>query len=184
MNLKGKATLLRAPGPQDAELLNRWANDGDLWHWLIGWHFPYSMASTRQWIDRPAGTDRSVWCVEGEGVGLAGTITLDGIDWKNRSAILSMMVGDPAARGTGLALDASVALLRYAFEELGLNRIEGHVLAYNERSLGLYEGKVGFRREGVRRQAVHKGGQFHDVVVLGMTAADYRQRKASNPAWA
>lgn len=184
MDIKGRLVTLRAPEPADVPLLNQWANDPELWQWLAGWHFPYSLQSTDAWVkDRETDARHQVWCMDAPGVGLLGTGSLEAIDWKNRSAVLGMMIGSPAARGKGYALDATHAILRFAFDELGLNRIEGHILAYNERSLGLYEGKVGFRREGVRREAYHKGGRFHDAVIVGMTETDYRERVAASGYW-
>ena len=49
--------------------------------------------------------------------------------------------------GKGLMTAATRACIAYAFEELGLNRVEAHVLDDNERSLRVLE-KLGFRREG------------------------------------
>lgn len=185
MHIKGKFVTLRAPEPRDAPLLNEWSNDPALWHWLGGWHFPYSMRSTETWIDDRGKSDlgHQVWCIDAPDVGLLGTATLDQIDWKNRSAIHALMIGGTGARGKGYALDAAQAVLRYAFDELGLNRIEGHVLTYNDRSIGLYEGKIGFQREGIRREAYFKGGRFQDAIVYGMTAADYRRLQATQPYW-
>lgn len=184
MNIQGKHVVLRAPEPSDLALLNSWANDPELWHWLAGWHFPYSMRSTAQWIEDQAGHDpkHQVWAIDAD-VGLVGTGTLDALDWKNRNAILSMMIGNPAARGKGYALDATQAILRLAFDELGMHRIEGHVLAYNGRSIAMYESKVGFIREGMRREVYFKGGKYHDAIVYGMTEPEYRRIQAANPYW-
>ena len=45
--------------------------------------------------------------------------------------------------------------LRYAFEELRLNRVNGSALEYNEASLRVCE-KVGFKVEGIQRSRLQK----------------------------
>ena len=50
MNITGRYVLLRAPEMEDVQILNRWANDPDIWRLLGGWHFPYSRLSTEKWI--------------------------------------------------------------------------------------------------------------------------------------
>ena len=61
---------------------------------------------------------------------------------------------------------------KYAFEELRLNRINGSALSYNAPSLHVTQ-KVGFKQEGIARQAVYKNGEFVDVVQLGILKSDY-----------
>lgn len=185
MNLKGKLVTLRAPEPRDAERLNQWANDTELWQWLGGWHFPYPMRSTERWIEQRAEPDRSYqcWAIDTADHGIVGTVSLEAIDWKNRLAVLNIFLGDTDTRGKGYALDATQALLRFAFEELGMNRIEGQALAFNVRSVGLYKDKLGFTQEGVRRQAFYKAGRFHDSVLLALTREDYLRLVRESPHW-
>jgi RimJ/RimL family protein N-acetyltransferase len=178
--IRGKMVSLRAPEPRDVPQLNAWANDPGLWRNLTGWHFPYSMASTERWVETPRAptSAHQVWCIEAPGAGFIGTGSLSGLDWKNRNATIGLLVGSEANRGTGLAVDASFALMRYAFDELGLNRLEAPVLAYNERSLRMFTQKLGFRQEGIRQQAHFREGRFHDEVLLGLLAEDYRANLA------
>lgn len=185
MHVKGKLVTLRAPEPSDLPLLNQWANDPDLWHYLVGWHFPYSMASTARWIEARSEPNQTlqVWCIDTPDAGVVGTTTLENIDWKNRSCNLGMAIGSPKARGKGYALDAAFATLRFAFDEMGMNRIEGFVLDYNEASSRMFSGKVGFVEEGRRRQAIFKGGTFHDLIVYGMTRDAYSKLKSVKDHW-
>ncbi|HHG83279.1 MAG TPA: N-acetyltransferase, partial [Bacteroidetes bacterium] len=59
--------------------------------------------------------------------------------------------------GKGLMREAVLAMIRYGFEEIGLNRIVGLVATENRRSLSLLQ-KLGFETEGYLRQ----GGWFRD----------------------
>jgi RimJ/RimL family protein N-acetyltransferase len=99
-----------------------------------------------------------------------GTIGLSRIDLVNRRAEYGVLIGEPGARGKGLAAEASRLLLAYAFETLGLRRVYLHVLARNADALRLYR-RVGFQPEGVLRQHVRKGDDFLDVAVMAALEA-------------
>ena len=78
---------------------------------------------------------------------IIGHIALNNIDFKNCSATLSkVLVGDPQMRGQGLGPKIIKKLLKKAFEDLGLHRIELGVFAFNK-SIKSYK-KIGFIKEG------------------------------------
>ena len=67
---------------------------------------------------------------------IIGHIALNNIDFKNCSATLSkVLVGDPQMRGQGLGPKIIKKLLKKAFEDLGLHRIELGVLPLINRLL-------------------------------------------------
>ena len=73
--------------------------------------------------------------------------------------------------GNGLMTAATRLCIGYAFEELGINRVEAHVLDDNERSLRVLE-KLGFRREGLLREYEVVRGEARDFWVLGLLRSD------------
>jgi RimJ/RimL family protein N-acetyltransferase len=76
-------------------------------------------------------------------------------------------------RGRGLMTEALVVLSRWAFDEVGLRRLELRVDPRNTASRRLGE-RAGFRVEGTLRQrSLHRGRPVDDVV-LGLLAADQR----------
>jgi RimJ/RimL family protein N-acetyltransferase len=91
---------------------------------------------------------------------------------------------DPSARGRGLGGEAAELLLRFAFDEIGLHRVELRVFAFNEPALRLYR-RLGFREEGRRRELLFRDGQFHDDIVMAMLADEYRRRPGVErpPGW-
>lgn len=175
MNIKGKFVTLRAPEMSDVPKLHSWSNDPEIWAMLGGWHFPFSSRSTDEWVSRRNDSNLTdhVFCIETPDEGLVGTANLINIDWKNRNAFHGMMIGERNLRGRGVALDALFALMRYAFLELGLNRLDGDMISYNERSLKFYIEKGGWKHEGVKRDWYWRGGRFHDKIVVGITRGDY-----------
>ena len=77
------------------------------------------------------------------------------------------------SRGRGLMTEALLALCRWAFEDLGLRRLELLVDPRNDASRRLGE-RAGFRVEGTLRQrSLHRGVPVDDVV-LGLLSTDSR----------
>lgn len=185
MNIQGKIVTLRAPELRDIPQLHQWSNDPEIWNMLGGWHFPFSSRSTESWVSsRKDGnlTDHT-FCIETPDEGLIGTANIVNIDWKNRNAFHGMMIGEKNLRGKGHALDTLFAIMRYAFMELGLNRLDGDMISYNERSIKFYLEKAGWKNEGVRRDWFYRNGNFHDKVVVGVTRQDYLDILEKNKYW-
>ena len=82
----------------------------------------------------------------------------------------------------GIATDSYMALLRYAFYELRLNRINGSVFKDNPASIRATE-KVGFKQEGIQREAVYKDGKYHDIILLGVIKSDYDKIVEETKYW-
>ncbi|MGZ4820004.1 MAG: GNAT family N-acetyltransferase [Limisphaerales bacterium] len=185
MNIRGKIVTLRAPELGDVEKLHKWSNDPDIWRMLGGWHFPFSSRSTEEWVRTRKDNNLTdqVFCIDTPEEGLIGTANLVNIDWKNKTAFHGMMIGEANLRGRGYALDTVFAIMRYAFLDLGLNRLDGDMIAYNHRSIKFYLEKCGWKQEGIRRDWYYRDGQFHDKVVVGVTRADYIELITTNKYW-
>lgn len=109
---------------------------------------------------------------------LVGHVRLFGAKFPARAATLVVMIGsDHVDRGYGT--DAVRLLTKYGFREMGLNRIEIRVLAFNERARAVYR-KIGYLEEGVRREAIFHDGCFHDEVLMSALARDWPDATESN----
>ena len=93
-------------------------------------------------------------------------VTLSGIDWVNRACEFHIMVGE-AYQGRGVGRFSAEGLLRHAFCDLGMERVELSVLDGNARARSLYE-SLGFVVEGTRRSAVFKEGARVDLVLMSL----------------
>jgi RimJ/RimL family protein N-acetyltransferase len=102
-----------------------------------------------------------------EGDQLIGNCSLFGVNHKNRSADFGIVIGEKEYWGRGYGTDAAQVILHFAFEEANLNRVQLEVFGYNARAIRSYE-KVGFVREGVRREAVFRAGKYHDVITMAV----------------
>jgi ribosomal-protein-alanine N-acetyltransferase len=75
--------------------------------------------------------------------------------------------------GQGLMREGLVLVVRYAFEELRLHRLQAAIQPENERSIGLVRA-AGFRREGLARRYLKIGGRWRDHELWAITVEDVR----------
>ena len=106
---------------------------------------------------------------------VAGRITLDGIA---RGAFQSCGMGYWVAgpdNGRGLATAAVAELVRIAFAELGLHRVEAGTLLHNSRSQRVLE-RNGFVRYGIAPAMVSIAGQWQDHVMFQRINNDWQSQ--------
>lgn len=106
-----------------------------------------------------------------------GEIVLNDIDEAVRSAGLRLAMR-PVYRGRGYGTEAIELVLGFAFDGLGLHRVELEALSINTRAMSLYE-NIGFRLEGRRRDAYRDGDGWCDAVVMSMLEDEYRAGRTS-----
>lgn len=104
---------------------------------------------------------------------LLGSVTLWRWDGAHRRAEVGFALGREFW-GKGVMSEALQRLLDYAFEELGLHRIEADTDPRNHRSLAVLE-RHGFRREGYLRERFHVAGEIQDSVVLGLLRSEWKK---------
>ncbi len=95
------------------------------------------------------------------------------ISFQNRVAeqIMGILPGHDTAFAVG---DSYLASLSFAFNTLGLNKVQGLVYRDNAIVAELQE-RFGFRREGVLRQAVWRedAGRYEDVIQISMLRSEF-----------
>ena len=165
--LTGERVRLRPPGEGDLPLFVRWFNDPEVRYWLAMSDGPaLTLEAERDWYDEMrADPGRVIWCIiaeEGEPIGNLG---LHAIDEGQGRATLGICIGEKSSWGRGYGTDAIRQVLRYAFGEMGLRRVELHVDEDNVRGIRCYE-RCGFVREGLLRD--HRLRQGRPVSALAM----------------
>jgi [ribosomal protein S5]-alanine N-acetyltransferase len=106
---------------------------------------------------------------------LIGTCVFNGLDTDNRRAEIGYDLL-PAYWRQGIATEALHAILRYAFVEMELNRVEAVISPDNVASRALLK-KLGFVQEGYLRQRIFQRGSFHDDVFYGLLCTEYMQTR-------
>lgn len=96
-----------------------------------------------------------------------------GINHWNREAHHAEISCDinPMHWGHGYGQEAMREIIRFAWEQMHLNRIEASVTKGNHRSVHVME-KIGFKKEGLLRQRLLKGGKYYDIYIFGLLHCD------------
>lgn len=81
-----------------------------------------------------------------------------------------------APRGTGSALGRLA--LDQAFAALGLHKLCGQALGYNERSIRFHR-RLGFREEGILRDQHHDGVTYHPIHCFGLLHHEWEAHKGN-----
>ena len=163
---------LRPMTYEDTDRIVSWRNSD-----AVRKNFIYQELFTREsqenWIQTKVETGdvvQMIICESGTDKPL-GSVYIRDIDRKHKKAEYGIFIGEPAARGRGLGTSAAKLMLRYCFEEEGLNRVYLRALADNEQAIRSYE-KAGFRREGYLRKDVCIDGIYRDVVWMAVLESD------------
>lgn len=183
MNIHGKYVSLRAIEEADLPKLQFWANNPDIQTMLGGWHFPTSQRDQQVWLSSlNCQSAHQRFAIEAPDHRLIGTANLVSIDWKNRNAFHGMLL-DEDSRGKGFGTDAVMAVMRFAFEELGFERLDTDIIEYNAPSLRLYLERCGWVRDGARTRAYFRKGRWWDKVLVGITRERYLEHVATTRYW-
>jgi RimJ/RimL family protein N-acetyltransferase len=139
-------------------------------------------AAELQWEIAELFAERSLfqWGIaERETDAVVGTCTLASLSEEHRRAEVGFALAR-AAWGRGYVAEVLPALLAFAFETLGLHRVEADVDPRNARSIRALE-RVGFVREGYLRERYFLAGEVQDALLYGLLRREWAGR-ASSPA--
>lgn len=174
MNIQGNKVTLRAIENSDLGTLHRWANDPATQDIIGNIHFPSSRDYQTKWLSNIQGDELNQrLAIETEEDGLIGISSIMHIDWRNNHAWHGIVLGDKEIRGKGYGVDTVMATMRYAFDEMHLERLDGSIIEYNTVSYSLYCNKLGWVEEGRRRNYYFRKGRYWDQIVVGITKEDY-----------
>jgi [ribosomal protein S5]-alanine N-acetyltransferase len=79
--------------------------------------------------------------------------------------------------GTGVFMDAAKATIEFAFETIGVTRLEARAAVLNGRGNGALA-KVGAVKEAVLRKSFLRRGEYMDQALWSILRQDWRQSKA------
>jgi diamine N-acetyltransferase len=148
----GKITL-RAPEPEDADLLYKWENDMEIWE-VSNTRAPFSRFILREYIKN---SNRDIYetkqirfIIENENGLPVGAVDLFDFEPYHLRAGVGILIHDPADRNRGYAADALEALSDYALNTLGLKQLYANISVNNKSSINLFI-KSGYVQSGLKK---------------------------------
>jgi len=148
----------------------------ELKRWMSWVHDAYTERETREWIKNArvhwnSGAHYAFAITDPENRDFLGTVSLSYIHPIYRFCNLGYWVRS-SQRGHGYASRAACLASRFAFEKLGLVRVEIVIAVKNQRSIRVAE-KCGAHHEGIllNRMIIH--GKVYDAVMYSFLPSDF-----------
>ena len=169
---------LRAMHVIDAEDMFDYARRPEVTKYLL-WSEHKNITFTRDYLyyigRRYSLGDFYDWAIiDRESRKMIGTCGFTRIDTSNNSAEIGYVL-NPDFHRRGFGSEAVKRILKFGFEELGINRIEARFMQGNEASLALML-SVGMTFEGYMRDLVFVKGSYRTVGVSSILRSEYEER--------
>ena len=178
--IKGESINLVVPRSEWIELRCKWVNNPNVRRFLRG-PLPRSIDQMKKRLESRTSDGLTDW------VGFIlyhkkdkkpiGEIGLSRINWINGWANAFANIGEIEYWSKNIATEATQLLLKYAFEELNLNKISGSVVGENIGSWTVAE-KIGFKYEGTLKEQKYIDGKYRDEKCYGYLKSDWLKLKA------
>lgn len=170
--LYGTRVTLRPIVAADAEAMFAGLDDPEA-KWLTGTHREFTLDEIRSWAaSRIEQDDRLDLAITDAATGeWAGELAINDWDRDNRSCGIRIAV-DAAYRDRGFGTEAMRLAIDHVFEALPIHRLSLEVFSFNRRAIAVYR-NLGFTQEGVLRDALHWGGEFHDTIVMSILRPEW-----------
>jgi RimJ/RimL family protein N-acetyltransferase len=175
--LTGRKVKLTALAEHDLNSITMWYQDTSFLRLFDATPaFPKSALSLRTWFDSfSSSSNQFVFAIRTiENDHFIGFVELDGIIWNKRVSGIAIAIGEENNRGKGYGHDALQLILKFAFHELNLRRVQLTVFSYNKPATRLYK-KIGFTHEGTYREFLERDGETHDLLLFGMLRHEWEQ---------
>jgi hypothetical protein len=105
-----------------------------------------------------------------------GIVSLNNINFFNRNAEISLIIGEKKYRTLDIAHESMGLIINHAFSTLNLYKVSvGYVDTLE--SWGVFlQNSFGFIQEGIQREHAFKNGEYLNIINLGLTINDYRKK--------
>lgn len=175
-----KRIFLRAFEYEDLEVINEIRNDDENFELTGGNKYFISSEYDKKWIeDKIFNNQKQIYlaiCLNNQKI--IGYLCITNIDFRNNIAKFGGINIHKEHSGNGFGTEATKLLLKYVFEELGINRFYGFWLEANLASIRMAE-KAGFIKEGLVRDFVFKRNKYHNAFLMSVLRKDYCQSLAN-----
>lgn len=175
--IDGKKSYLTAINKTSIEQLRKWRNDPEMRKYFREYKEISDYDQEKWFTERVTHNDKQVdFEIHSKPEEkLIGHCGLYYVNWINRTAELTIYVGDNDYKYKGYGTDALHVLMDYAFFTMNLNRVWCEVFS-NNGAIHVYR-KIGFVDEGVLRQHHYDNGKFIDCNILGLLKSEWIAKK-------
>lgn len=175
--LYGKITGLRALEREDLKLLRDWRNN-PTFRRNFREHRELNLTNQESWFNRTTSNPNDfMFLIESldkhEPLGACGLLYTN---WLIRSSDFSFYIGhDNLYIDQNYAFDAARTLIKYAFNDLNLNKIWMELYEFDTLKIDFFVQKFGFKVDGKLRQNAFTDGRYWDSHIISLLKEDYSE---------
>lgn len=167
--LTGEKVGLREISPDDInEKYCAWLNDLEVNKYMQSRYSPWNLDKMKQYLSNLGSYEYifAICCLESDEH--IGNIKLGPIDWINRKAEISILLGEKSSWGKGYGTETVCLVSQYALATLSLNKVTAGCYIDNIGSANIFL-KNGFVKEGVLLNEFAYEGRYTDAIRFGKT---------------
>jgi len=172
--MKKDRLFLRESTFEDCKYFSKWEQDKNVTTFFTINDGRDYEEITREFFEREGDKSQKQFtiCMKNSGEPI-GRIYISSINYHYDSLDISRIyIAEQNNRGKGFGEEALLLALKWAFEDMNMERVTLDHFTGNDIAGNLYE-KVGFRREGVMRHGGKKNGKYVDLHLMSMLRDEY-----------
>jgi RimJ/RimL family protein N-acetyltransferase len=174
--IKGHIVFLSAVERSDLEQLKEWRNNYDFRKNFREYR-EINNENQEIWFNKTVVNDKNTIMFSIRDIQnneLLGCCGLCYINWIHRYADLSFYIGKGNSYvDVKYAPDAVKTLIKYAFNEIGLNKIWTEIYTFDNKKIEFLQ-NLGFKKDGQLRENYFYDGQWWDSIILSLLCREYR----------
>lgn len=166
--LNNKGRSLRLMTKDDLSVVLSWRNAPAVRNSMFSAE-ELTLQQHQQWFENANNTSKFSLLIFELDSKPAGFVNIKQVS-EGKIADWSFYAAPDSKKGTGYILCKTA--VDYAFKELKMEKLNGQVISFNERSIAVHK-RLGFKQEGVLRSNYFRNNNYYDVYLLGLTAEEW-----------
>lgn len=172
--MKGDQVKFRLVSQQDLTIIRDWRNSKGIREYNTQFTL-LNMLNQIKWFEQINNktSDRVMFMIidkKDQPIGICGIIHLD---QENKSGDVAIILGEQKIHAKGIGTETLSMLVKYAFKNLQLHRIEAEIFSFNNISINLFT-KLFFKHDVTKRDSLWRNGKWWDVHVFSLLRSEYR----------
>lgn len=166
---------MRPLAKEDLDMVLEWRNSDYVRSKMLTDHI-ISLEEHRAWFERLKKSDTMasfIFEYKGKSVGY---VSYNDIDYKNETCTSGLYLGEQEGIPKSLGIAMEYMILEYAFSQLKMRKLWGHIFSFNKRVIELHK-FFGYKQEGLLIQHVKKDRQYCDLLIMSLFKEDWELRR-------
>ena len=156
-------------------LIVKWRNDGDVNKYLRQGY--RALEEVREWYhDYFSSRENTLFAIRADAV-LIGYCTIEAVERSNNRCEVGIVIGEKAHWRKGIGSMVIRELLKTAFTDLRMHRVEAVIQADNVASVRCFS-RIGFQLDGRLRDAKWRDGRYVDLLVYSILDEKWDRNQA------